>query len=69
MPNEPTWPTDLDALIAAPGYHSLLMENESVRVPEPVSNATASTDEVLIRVSYVETKTEGMHRCTNSLTA
>jgi quercetin dioxygenase-like cupin family protein len=26
------WPDDLDALIAAPGYHSLLLENESVRV-------------------------------------
>jgi hypothetical protein len=27
-----TWPDDLDALIAAPRHHRLLMENEKVRV-------------------------------------
>jgi quercetin dioxygenase-like cupin family protein len=32
MPNEELWPVALDALEAAPGYHTLLMENESVRV-------------------------------------
>lgn len=32
MPNELMWPNDLDALTAAPAYHSLLMENELVRV-------------------------------------
>ncbi len=26
------WPTDLDALIAAPAHHRLLLENERVRV-------------------------------------
>jgi len=29
---EPEWPDRLDALIAAPDHHLLLMENESVRV-------------------------------------
>ena len=28
------WPQELDALIAAPGHHRLLMENDSVRVLE-----------------------------------
>jgi hypothetical protein len=28
----PEWPDELDALIAAPRHHLLLMENESVRV-------------------------------------
>jgi quercetin dioxygenase-like cupin family protein len=32
MPNEAVWPDELDALIAAPEHHLLLMENESVRV-------------------------------------
>jgi hypothetical protein len=27
-----SWPDSLDALIAAPGHHTLLMENERVRV-------------------------------------
>ena len=31
MPNEP-WPSDLDALTAAPANHKLLFENDSVRV-------------------------------------
>lgn len=26
------WPADLDALVAAPGYHSVVLENDSVRV-------------------------------------
>ena len=30
----PPWPADLDALIAAPGQHRLLMENDRVRVLE-----------------------------------
>src|SRR5579885_2951248 len=30
----PDWPDHLDALIAAPAYHSLLFENETVRVVE-----------------------------------
>jgi hypothetical protein len=35
MPDEKwTWPDSLDALIAAPGYHTLLLENEAVRVLE-----------------------------------
>jgi hypothetical protein len=29
-----TWPDSLDALIAAPKYHTLLLENEAVRVLE-----------------------------------
>ncbi len=28
----PDWPADLDALIAAPAYHSVVLENDSVRV-------------------------------------
>ncbi len=32
MPNHPTWPAELDALIAAPHHHTLLFENEFVRV-------------------------------------
>ena len=32
-PNDPTtWPDDLDAMIASPDYHTLLMENDRVRV-------------------------------------
>jgi hypothetical protein len=27
------WPDKLDALVAAPGNHQLLLENERVRVP------------------------------------
>lgn len=32
MPNQQTWPHELDALIAAPDNHRLLFENEDVRV-------------------------------------
>jgi hypothetical protein len=32
MPNPQEWPDELDALIAAPQYHSLMLENDSVRV-------------------------------------
>jgi hypothetical protein len=34
MPAEPTalWPAELDAMIAAPDYHDVMLENESVRV-------------------------------------
>ena len=32
MGHSDNWPDELDALIAAPEYHSLLMENEQVRV-------------------------------------
>lgn len=32
MSNEEKWPEELDALKAAPKYHSLLFENEFVRV-------------------------------------
>ena len=32
MPNQPPWPTELDALTAAPRHHTLLFENEFVRV-------------------------------------
>jgi hypothetical protein len=33
-PSEPAWPwpESLDAMVAAPGYHTLLFENETVRV-------------------------------------
>src|SRR5258706_16007764 len=34
MPNQPDWPDDLDALTAAPQYHSLMFENELIRVLE-----------------------------------
>ena len=30
--HDPAWPDYLDALVAAPGHHTLLMENERVRV-------------------------------------
>ena len=32
MPNRPTWPDELDALTAAPNHHTLLFENDFVRV-------------------------------------
>jgi hypothetical protein len=32
MPGAHDWPDELDALIAAPNHHTLLFENESVRV-------------------------------------
>ena len=32
MPNDQTWPSELDALTAAPENHKLLFENDSVRV-------------------------------------
>lgn len=32
MPDPQSWPDELDALTAAPQYHALLFENESVRV-------------------------------------
>jgi hypothetical protein len=32
MSKQQDWPDELDALVAAPKYHSLLFENESVRV-------------------------------------
>jgi hypothetical protein len=32
MPNQSPWPEELDALIAAPHHHTLLFENEFVRV-------------------------------------
>jgi hypothetical protein len=32
MPTDQLWPDGLDALQAAPGFHVLLFENESVRV-------------------------------------
>jgi mannose-6-phosphate isomerase-like protein (cupin superfamily) len=34
MPNHEVWPADLDALIAAPQNHTLLFENDLVRVLE-----------------------------------
>ncbi|MDE3201272.1 MAG: hypothetical protein KGN79_10170 [Acidobacteriota bacterium] len=34
MQNANEWPDELDALIAAPAHHKLLMENEHVRVLE-----------------------------------
>lgn len=34
MPESAPWPADLDALIAAPAHHSLLLENDKVRVLE-----------------------------------
>ena len=33
-PSSPEWPDDLDALVAAPNQHTLLFENERVRVLE-----------------------------------
>jgi hypothetical protein len=32
MPNPPDWPPEFDALQAAPQHHTLLLENEFVRV-------------------------------------
>lgn len=32
MPTQPLWPEELDALTAAPHHHTLLLENEFVRV-------------------------------------
>ena len=30
--NPANWPAELDALVAAPGHHTLLFENDSVRI-------------------------------------
>ncbi|MDI1324070.1 MAG: hypothetical protein PSV36_15060 [Algoriphagus sp.] len=35
-PNDWPWPEELDALVAAPMHHSLLLENEFVRVVETI---------------------------------
>ncbi len=35
-PNDWPWPQELDALVAAPMHHSLLLENEFVRVIETI---------------------------------
>ena len=35
-PNDWQWPEELDALVAAPMHHSLLLENEFVRVLETI---------------------------------
>jgi hypothetical protein len=32
LPNDQSWPPELDALVAAPSNHRLLFENDSVRV-------------------------------------
>ena len=32
IPNQPPWPQELDALTAAPHHHTLLFENDFVRV-------------------------------------
>ncbi|HEX7525106.1 MAG TPA: hypothetical protein VF327_02305 [Gaiellaceae bacterium] len=32
MPDNPNWPDELDALVAAPDHHKLLFENDEVRV-------------------------------------
>ena len=34
MPDEGDWPESLDALAAAPGFHTLLHEDDDVRVLE-----------------------------------
>jgi hypothetical protein len=34
MPDRQEWPDELDALVAAPEHHALLLENEFVRVLE-----------------------------------
>lgn len=44
MDNDPVnWPPELDALIAAPEHHSLVLENDRVRVLEMVIPAGETT--------------------------
>src|SRR5574338_1688506 len=41
--DEPSWPEHLDAMIAAPGHHDLLLENEVVRVLDSLLKPGEST--------------------------
>lgn len=41
--SETTWPKELDAMIAAPEHHTLLMENDRVRVLDSIVRPGEST--------------------------
>jgi hypothetical protein len=59
------WPDELDALIAAPDNHHLLLENDQVRVIEtqvPVTGATPVHTHRWASVEYVLSTTEFIRR-------
>jgi isopentenyldiphosphate isomerase len=59
------WPDELDALVAAPEHHSLLLENERVRVLEtliPPGETTAVHTHRWPNVQYVLSSTDFIRR-------
>jgi len=59
------WPEKLDALVAAPEHHSLLLENERVRVLEtliPAGQTTAVHTHCWPNVQYVVSSTDFVRR-------
>lgn len=59
------WPEELDALVAAPEHHSLLLENERVRVLEtliPPGETTAVHTHRWPNVQYVVSNTDFIRR-------
>lgn len=59
------WPDELDALVAAPEHHSLLLENERVRVLEtliPPGETTAVHTHRWPNVQYVVSSTDFIRR-------
>jgi hypothetical protein len=49
------WPDELDALVAAPAHHTLLLENERVPAPLP-PHSIENVGETDLRVIMVELK-------------
>jgi hypothetical protein len=59
------WPDELDALVAAPAHHSLLVENERVRVLEtliPPGETTAVHTHCWPNVQHVLSSTDFIRR-------
>jgi hypothetical protein len=59
------WPDELDALVAAPAHHSLLLENERVRVLEtliPPGETTAVHTHCWPNVQHVLSSTDFIRR-------
>jgi quercetin dioxygenase-like cupin family protein len=60
-----TWPDELDALIAAPGHHQLLLQNARVRVLQtvvPVAERTPVHTHRWAHVEYVLSPTDFVRR-------
>jgi hypothetical protein len=59
------WPDELDALVAAPAHHTLLLENERVRVLEtriPAGETTAVHTHRWPNVEYVVSSSDFVRR-------